>query len=116
MKQYVIIRNGIIDINNMVRNNIDINSLIKYLKRRRVYDIENVELLIVLYNKIYFLKKIIEPVSIIINGKIMYINLFKIRKNKEWLNSSLLKNNIKINNILYAVYLNKRLYIIKMSN
>lgn len=116
MNRFVVIRDGKIDFNNMIRNNIDILSLITYLKKKRVRNIENIEILIILYNKVYFVKDKIEPISLIINGKILYMNLLKIRKKLSWIKRNLNSNKININKIIYAVYLDKRLYIIKANN
>lgn len=116
MNNFVIIRDGKIDFNNMIDNNIDINLLIKYLRKKRIKNIENIEILISFYNKIYFVKNKLEPVSLIMNGRILYMNLFRIKKNITWIKKSLLKHNTSLNKILYAVYLNKKLYIITNVN
>lgn len=116
MNRFVVIRNGEIDFNNIIKNNIDISSLIDCLKKKKVRNIENVEILIFIYNKLYFVKEKIEPVSLIINGKVLYINLLKIRKSFSWIKKNLNNNKINLDKIIYAVYLNKRLYIIKANN
>lgn len=113
MKDYIIIQNGKINFNNMIKNELDVSSLCKYLRKKHVLNIENIEILINFYNKLYFIKKSDTPVSIVLNGKIMYINLLKIRKNLRWINHTLIKNDMKLSDILYGVYMNNRLYIIK---
>ena len=84
-----------------------------YLNKKKIEKIEDIEFLISIYNKVYFLKKNNTPISLIINGKLIYINLLKINKSTIWIKNVIKKNNLNINRIIYAVYLNGRVFIIK---
>lgn len=113
MQEFVIIYNGKINFINAIKNNINFNDVIKFLKKKKINEIENVEILISIYNKVFFVKEKIRPINLVVDGKILYLNLFKLKKSLFWFNGILRKNNTNLSNVLYAVSLNKRLYIIK---
>lgn len=113
MKDYIIIQNGKINFNNMIKNDVDISLLCRYLKKKKVLNIENIDILLNFYNRLYFIRKHDTPISIVLNGKIMYINLLRIHKNIRWIKHTLIKNDMRLSDILYGVYMNNRLYIIK---
>lgn len=111
MNRFILISNGNIDFNRLIENEVDINKLFKYLKKKKIHHIEDIKLLLCFNN--IFLAFSINPIPIIINGKIMKYNLFKIKKSKIWLNKILLNRNLNLNEIIYAILLNNKLYIIK---
>ena len=53
------------------------------------------------------------PLAIILDGKIEEEVLKEIEKDKEWLNLKLKEKNILLENIVYAFYQKKQLYIIE---
>lgn len=55
------------------------------------------------------------PVPLIISGDINYDSLKKIRKNSFWLINNMEKNNLELENIYYAFYMNDETYFIKRS-
>lgn len=116
MKDFLIIKNGNINFNNMVKNNVEIDKLFLFLRKKKVNNIENIDYLFYISNKIIFYKEKFNPVSLIINGRILYFNLFKLGKTKKWLIKILNKRNVIINNINYALVLNDKLYIVVDDN
>ena len=109
-KHIYIIENGNIIFKNL-NDNHNLETLIKDLIKKKVDDITKIE------KAYYFLGslKIVnnKPCILISNGKIDYELLFKIKKTPFFILKALKKKSLKINQILYAVYLNDILYIVK---
>ena len=113
--KFIIIRNGKLNFKNMIKNNIKLENIFLELRKRNIKNIESIKLLLV-YKKIYIFKLIKDPVSLIIDGKYIYSNLFKDEKNFFWLRKILKKYKLSIRYIKYAVISRNKLFIIKYNN
>ena len=56
------------------------------------------------------------PLPLIIDGKLDEETLMQIGKDNKWLKNELKKNNVEIEDIFYAFYRNKNLFLIKDEN
>ncbi len=53
------------------------------------------------------------PIPLIISGDIKYDSLKQIKKNSFWLINNMEKNNLELENVFYAFYINQETYFIK---
>ena len=122
-KPSLIICNGKINYKEMVKQRYTLDDLLISLRQHSIKDIESVEyaflepngkLSIFKYNP--FKLKSSFPMPIILDGEIQEKSLKYIHKNKTWLNNELNKKNILLENIFYAFYKNKKIYIINKDN
>ena len=109
-KNKLLIKNGNIIFKNL-NESYNLESLMRDLIKKNIDDISKIEKC---YNMFGYLK-IIEnrPYVLISNGKIDYYSLIKSRKTIKYLNESLKSYSLKLNQVLYAIYLNDNLYIVK---
>lgn len=121
-KESVIISNGKLNFNEMIKQKYNLNDLLLQLRDKSIRTIEEVDYAILETNgKLSIFKKQdkdnnIFPLPLILDGIIEVQNLSYINKNKKWLNSVLKSKNIDINNVFYAFYKNKEVFIIKKNN
>ncbi len=121
-KESVIISNGKLNFNEMIKQKYNLNDLLLQLRDKSIRTIEEVDYAILETNgKLSIFKKQdkdnnIFPLPLILDGIIEEQNLSYINKNKKWLNSVLKSKNIDINNVFYAFYKNKEVFIIKKNN
>lgn len=113
----IIIVDGVINFNNMIKNKYSLSSLFKTLKDNRVSNINNIGCAILKNNELYLYTKTLNqvnlPVSIICSGIVNYSGLKAINKNSKWIYNSINKKKTTIDNIFYAFYYKSSLYIIK---
>ena len=106
-----IIENGNIIFKNLT-NNYNLESLMKDLIKNKITDISNIE------KAYFFLGNLVikenRPFILIANGKIDYNELVKSKKCLEFVYKSLKMKKIKLKDVLYAIYLNDRFYIVKI--
>ena len=121
-KPTVLVNEGKIVYSNLEKERYSLDDLLRELRLNNIYSIEDVRYAILETNgklSIFtykLLKNELIPLPLIIEGKVQYTTLKMIGKNEMWLNKILRDNNVSINNIFYAVYKRKELYIINYSN
>lgn len=111
----VLINRGIINFQELIKENYSLDTLIYNLKRKGIDNPSLVDYCIKKDNDlIIFRKNSIKnyPISLIIDGHILKDNLFSINKSIEWLDKKLLDNDLKLKNINYAYFKNKEVYFI----
>lgn len=114
----VIIKNGKVVFSKMSKIRYTLDDLLSQLREKGIKSIEDVDYA-VLENSgtlSVFQNTKDYPMPIIVDGVIDYQILKEINKNKEWIHHILNKNNLKLNDVFYAFYRNKKTYIIKKSD
>lgn len=115
----LIIKNGIINFKNMVEQRYSLDDLLLQLREKDIRSIEEVEYAILEINgKLSVFKKDdkdkkVYPLPIIVDGVVIYDNLYSSNKTKTWLLNILLNKNLKVDDIFYAFCKGNDLYIIK---
>ena len=115
----VIIEKGIINFKEMKKQRYNIDDLLTQLRGNSIKSIEEVDYAILeTSGKLSIFKKNDNknrnnPLPIIIDGKIDEEVLKKIDINKNWLLNEIYRQGVELNNIFYAFYKNKKLYIIE---
>lgn len=116
----LIICNGKVNYHEMVKQRYTLDDLLFSLRQEKIRDIGDVEyafleangkLSIFKYN--IFKSKSPYPMPIIVDGNINEETLKHLKKDKSWLMTFLNVQKIKINEVFYAFYKNKKIYIIK---
>lgn len=113
----ILINRGIINFNNLIKENMTYNNLLFSLKKKGINNPGMVDYCIKRGNNLIVIPKntIGEyPISIIVDGKVIKDNLFSINKTKEWLDKKIKDNNLSLININYAYYKNKNIYFITL--
>ena len=106
-----IIENGNIIFKNLT-NNYNLESLMKDLIKNKITDISNIERAYLFLGNLVIKEN--RPFILIANGKIDYNELVKSKKCLEFIYKSLKMRKIKLKDVLYAIYLNDRFYIVKI--
>ena len=119
-KPSMIVNRGIINYKEMIKQRYSLDDLMLELRNNNIKDLRDVEYAILENNghlnifKYSFLdQKNICPFPLILDGVIQEDTLSYIEKDKYWLYEYLEKNNIKLEDIFYSFYKNKKIYIIK---
>lgn len=113
----ILINRGIINFNNLIKENMTYNNLLFILKKKGINNPGMVDYCIKRGNNLIVIPKntIGEyPISIIVDGKVIKDNLFSINKTREWLDKKIKDNNLSLININYAYYKNKNIYFITL--
>lgn len=122
-KTSLIINHGVINYKEMVKQRYSIDDLLLSLRSQSIKSIEDVEyaflenngkLSIFKYNPLKINSAY--PMALIIDGRISSDTLKNIHRNKIWLFNYLRKQNVRLEDIFYAFYKNKKVYIIKKSD
>lgn len=114
----VIINRGKINFKEMLKQRYNLDDLLTQLRGQSVKSIEEVDYAILeTSGKLSVFKKADDkhstyPLALILDGKLDDDVLMQIRKTKTWLNKELEKENLKVEDVFYAFYKNKKLYII----
>lgn len=118
-KPVLIINRGIINYKEMIKQKYTLDNLLYELRKRSIKDINEVEyavlendgsLNIFKYNFIDLNQTY--PLPLILDGVIQDDTLDYIGKSRTWINNYLKENHVNKNNIFYAFYKNKNIYII----
>lgn len=118
-----IIKNGKINYHEMIKQKYNLDDLLSQLREKGYRSIDEIEyailenngnLSIFNYNKLK--NKTPLPFPIILDGVIQYQTLRYLDKNIEWVNIILKKKNIRLDEIFYAFYKDKSIFIIKYSD
>lgn len=121
-KPVVIIKNGIINFKNMVDQRYTLDDLLLQLREKDVRSIDEVDYAILETNgKLSVFKKDDKdkntyPLPIILDGDVNFDNLYGINKTKKWLIRKLTDEKVKVDDIFYAFYKDKNLFLIKKSD
>ena len=119
-KPSLIICNGKINYKEMVKQRYSLDDLLVSLRQQGIKDLDmveyaflepNGELSVFKYN--FFKLKSSYPMPLILDGSIQKGALKHIHKTEAWLKSELNNKNLTYNDIFYAFYKNKKIYIIK---
>ena len=119
-KPSLIICNGKINYKEMVKQRYSLDDLLVSLRQQGIKDLDmveyaflepNGELSVFKYN--LFKLKSSYPMPLILDGSIQKGALKHIHKTEEWLKSELKNKNLTYEDIFYAFYKNKKIYIIK---
>jgi uncharacterized membrane protein YcaP (DUF421 family) len=113
-KKALVIKDGKLNFKEIVKRQYKINDLLNELNNRNIKRIEDVDYALLEYNNNLVLRNDKEiPIPIILNGRIDYFSLRLIHKNTNWINKIIEKENILLENIFYAFYKHKKVYIIQ---
>ena len=119
-KPSLIICNGKINYKEMVKQRYSLDDLLVSLRQQGIKELDNVEyaflepngeLSVFKYN--FFKLKSSYPMPLILDGSIQKGALKHIHKTEAWLKSELSNKNLTYEDIFYAFYKNKKIYIIK---
>ncbi len=119
-KPSLIICNGKINYKEMVKQRYSLDDLLVSLRQQGIKDLDmveyaflepNGELSVFKYN--LFKLKSSYPMPLILDGSIQKGALKRIHKSEAWLKSELKNKNLTYEDIFYAFYKNKKIYIIK---
>lgn len=117
-KTSLIIYGGKLNYKEMVKQRYSVDDLLLSLRQKQIKSIEQVEFAFLESNGklstfLFEKNKNLYPMPLIVDGIINDETLARINKNTKWLKNELLKKNIDIENIFYAFYKEKSLFIIK---
>jgi len=115
----VIINRGKINFREMVKQRYNIDDLLTQLREKQVRSIEDVDYAVLeTSGKLSVFKKDSKlfgeyPMPLILDGEIDYDTLRQINKTNEWLEKCLRDENVSLEDIFYAFYRNKKLFLIR---
>jgi len=118
-KPQIIIKNGILNYREMIKSRYSLDDLLMQLRQQSIKSIDEIEYAILEHNgklsifKYQNNKKSSYPMPLIIDGQIQEYTLRDINKTKYWLIKKISDKSLKIQDIFYAFYKNKYIYIIK---
>ena len=118
-KPQIIIKNGILNYREMIKSRYSLDDLLMQLRQQSIKSIDEIEYAILEHNgklsifKYQNNKKSSYPMPLIIDGQIQEYTLKDINKTKYWLIKKISNKSLKIQDIFYAFYKNKYIYIIK---
>lgn len=118
-KPSVIINKGKVNFEEMSKQRYNIDDLLSQLRESSVKSIDEVDYAILETNgklSIFLTqddRKRTYPLPLILDGKVEIETLKQIGKNKFWLDKELKKQGIRLEDIFYCFYRNKKLYIIE---
>lgn len=118
-KPSVIINKGKVNFEEMAKQRYNIDDLLSQLRESSVKSIDEVDYAILETNgklSIFLTqddRKRTYPLPLILDGKVEIETLKQIGKNKFWLDKELKKQSIRLEDIFYCFYRNKKLYIIE---
>lgn len=118
-KESVIIENGKLNFKEMVKQRYNLSDLLVQLREKSIKTIETVDYAILETNgKLSIFEKKDKkdntfPLPLVVDGVIEKNNLKYINKDLKWIKKTLFEKSIKLDEVFYAFYKNKELYIIK---
>lgn len=110
----ILIKNGNINFKGLVGNKYSFNRLMTNLKRKGFNNLNQIDYCALYHNNLVVFTSNIKnyPVNLVVDGKVIYNNLFALKKDKTWLIDSLKENNLVISDISYAFYKDDKLYFL----
>ena len=122
-KPSLIINKGVVNYKEMIRQRYSLDDLLSCLRSEGIKSIEDVEYAFLETNgKLsifkYNLFKINSnyPIALIVDGVVQEKTLKEIKKNRIWLNLYLKRQGLEVEDIFYAFYKNKKVYLIKKND
>ena len=122
-KPSLIICNGKINYNEMVKQRYSMDNLLLSLRQKEIKNIDDIEYAFLEPNgklsifKYNFLKiPSAYPMPLILDGSVQKKALKYVKKNETWLKNVLNKEGLEIKDIFYCFYKKKKLYIIKRND
>lgn len=118
----IIINRGKINFKEMVKQRYNIDDLLTQLREQHIRTIEEVDYAILeTSGKLSVFKKDSKlfgeyPLPLILDGVIDYDTLNQIKKDENWLNKTLINQQVELEDIFYGFYRNKKIYIVKKSD
>ncbi len=118
----MIIDNGKVNFKEMIKQRYNLEDLLTQLRARNVKSIEEVEYAILeTSGKLSVFTKDAKnsgpyPLPIILDGKVQMATLKRLNKKEKWLNELLDAKKVKLDDVFYAFYKDKQLFIIKNSD
>jgi len=118
----VMINRGVVNFKEMVRQRYNIDDLLTQLREQHVRTIEEVDYAVLESSgKLSVFKKRDNkfgdyPLPLILDGEVQQDTLVQIKKNERWIEKTLKEEGLKIEDVFYAFYKNKGLYLIKHSD
>lgn len=114
-KPTIIIKNGKINFNEMSKLRYSLDDLLTQMRLQGVKSIDKVKYAILENNGnlSVFTNDLEYPLPLILDGSIDYNALIDINKDYNWLINNLKNMNIELDNVFYAFYTNKKLFVIK---
>lgn len=116
----VIINRGKINFEEMLKQRYNLDDLLTQLREQSIRSIEDVDYAILETSgklSVFKKEKISNyPLPVILDGNIDYEVLTQIGKDSKWLENTLKKENVDVENIFYAFYRKNSLFLIKDEN
>lgn len=118
----VMINRGVVNFKEMVRQRYNLDDLLTQLREQHVRTIEEVDYAVLESSgKLSVFKKQNNkfgdyPLPLILDGEIQIETLTQIKKDEKWINKTLKTEGVSIDNVFYAFYKDKGLYLIKKSD
>ena len=118
----VMINKGVVNFKEMIRQRYNLDDLLTQLREKHIRTIEEVDYAVLESSgKLsVFTKKDNKfgeyPLPLILDSVIQEETLTQIKKTKKWIAQTLKEENVQLNDIFYAFYKDKGLYIIKKSD
>ena len=118
----VMINRGVVNFKEMVRQRYNLDDLLTQLREQHIRTIEEVDYAILESSgKLSVFQKennkfVDYPLPLILDGVIQPETLTQIKKSKTWIERTLKDYQVKMEDVFYAFYKNKGLYIIKKSD
>ncbi len=110
-KNNLLIENGNIMFKNL-NDNYNLEDLMRDLIKKRITDINEIDKAYSIFGNLKIIMN--KPYILIANGKIDYDTLLKSKKGMKFIYKLLKDKSIKLNEVLYAIYLNDRFYVVKL--
>ena len=115
-----IIKNGKVNYNEMIKQKYNLDDLLTQLREKGYRNIEDIEYAILENNGTLsvfsYQNKLSTPLPIILDGKIQYETLKEMNKDKKFVDKILVNKHLSLNDIFYAFYKDKSIFIIKYSD
>lgn len=118
----VMINRGVVNFKEMVRQRYNLDDLLTQLREQHIRTIEEVDYAILESSgKLSVFKKRDNkfgdyPLPLILDSVIQPETLTQIKKTEKWINKTLKDENVSLDDVFYAFYKDKGLYIIKKSD
>lgn len=118
----VMINRGVVNFKEMVRQRYNLDDLLTQLREQHVRTIEEVDYAVLESSgKLSVFKKSNNkfgdyPLPLILDGEVQQDTLVQIKKDENWIKKTLKEENLKIEDVFYAFYKNKGLYLIRQSD
>lgn len=117
-----IIKNGKVNYNEMIKQKYNLDDLLTQLREKGYRNIEDIEYAILENNgtlSVFSYQNKLStplPLPIILDGKIQYETLKEMNKDKKFIDKILANKHLSLNDIFYAFYKDKSIFIIKYSD